>query len=499
MTTQNLPRPSRPARRHRLPVSLSSTPPAWDDAPAGSTDESRLVSLSAAISGLRPLDFLRQARGQERFYWAEPSGDVELAGAGVAAALVAPPVLGDEATRPPAERFAAIDHQVRQLFDRAICRPVEPAGRRGSDVNPDARPRLFGGFAFQDDFVPDKTWATFNTAEFVLPHYQVARRGHTTYLTINALVGPDEPIDETLRSLREALAARLALVAAVPGEPSPPVARRYPMTPDMWRAIVEEATDAIHHGRLAKVVLARVCEIETAAAIDAAVALDYLAGAYHDSYRFLFEPRPYHAFFGATPELLVRKTGRNVATMALAGSIARGRTAAEDEALAARLLASAKDRYEHQLVVAAIRDSLRGMTLRPAPAEPAILRLHNIQHLLTPIEGQLPDGGEGILPLLCRLHPTPAMGGVPAGAALAFLRRAEPVPRGWYAAPIGWLDSARDGAFAVAIRSAVTQHDRAWLYAGAGIVGDSQPDAEWAETALKFQPMLGALGAEGKF
>jgi menaquinone-specific isochorismate synthase len=95
-----------------------------------------------------------------------------------------------------------------------------------------------------------------------------------------------------------------------------------------------------------------------------------------------------------------------------------------------------------------------------------------------------------------RLHPTPALGGAPSEQALAFLRHVEPVPRGWYAGPVGWLDSELDGVFAVAIRSAVTQYNRAWLYAGAGIVGESLPEREWAETALKFRPMLGALGAE---
>jgi menaquinone-specific isochorismate synthase len=129
-------------------------------------------------------------------------------------------------------------------------------------------------------------------------------------------------------------------------------------------------------------------------------------------------------------------------------------------------------------------------------AEPTVLRLPNIQHLLTPITAQLRDPKTGILPLARALHPTPAMGGAPRERALSLLRRLEPVPRGWYAAPIGWLDSAGDGVFAVAIRSAVTQHNRAWLYAGAGIVADSRPEREWTETALKFRPMLGALGVE---
>ena len=99
-----------------------------------------------------------------------------------------------------------------------------------------------------------------------------------------------------------------------------------------------------------------------------------------------------------------------------------------------------------------------------------------------------------MLPLLEALHPTPAMGGVPQAQAMDYIAQAEPVPRGWYASPVGWIDHNLDGAFAVAIRSAVSQNERVWLYAGAGIVADSIPQKEWDETALKFKPMLGALG-----
>ena len=123
------------------------------------------------------------------------------------------------------------------------------------------------------------------------------------------------------------------------------------------------------------------------------------------------------------------------------------------------------------------------------------LLLSNIQHLFTPIRATL-NKAEGILPLVEVLHPTPALGGSPRDLALDFISRAEPTPRGWYAAPVGWIDYKLDGAFAVAIRSAVAQERRAWLYAGAGIVADSVPEKEWAETGLKFRPMLEALGIQ---
>lgn len=346
--------------------------------------------------------------------------------------------------------------------------------------------------------MPDNTWSVFNPAEFLLPHYQYAQAGDRACLTINALLGPGEDPDEALRGLAEALRLYLAAAPAPVAAPIGPTHLRYPMTAAQWAEIIGRAVAAIRAGALDKVVLARVCEVWADAAIDATAPLAALDAGYGDSHRFLFEPRPGHAFLGATPELLVSKSGRAVATMALAGSVARGDAPAADDALATQLLASVKDCQEHEYVVAAIRTQLAEATdTLDVPAAPAILRLRNIQHLHTPIRGQLRRPDDSILRLVRRLHPTPAMGGVPRERALAFLRDAEPFPRGWYAAPIGWFDGALDGVFAVGIRSAVTQHARAWLYAGAGIVAQSAAEREWAETALKFRPMLGALGATG--
>ena len=477
---------------------LVSAPVAsWEGDQPREAGRPRLLSLCVPAPGLTAAAFLRQARGQERFYWAEPGDGQLLAGAGVAAEVVAPPVLCDEEGPAPlpAQRFDDVAAAALALFDGVLVRSLSAAG--SASGGGEARPRLFGGFAFQDDFVPDNTWSVFNPAEFVLPHYQFAQRGDDRWLTINALVDPADDLDATWRGLGEALAARLALAAEGLSQTLPTGSLHFPLSFDQWREMIQRATGVIRAGLLDKVVLARVCELQAAGPIDAAAALEYLDTAYSDSYRFLFEPRPGHAFFGATPELLVRKSGRDVETMALAGSIARGRNSEHDQALAEELLASAKDRHEHQLVVDAVRRHMAGIMEDLSVAEsPSVRRLRNIQHLLTPISGTLRDPDVGIIPLVRRLHPTPALGGEPSDRALAFLRHAEPVPRGWYAGPIGWLDGAQDGVFAVAIRSAVTQHDRAWLYAGAGIVADSLPAREWAETALKFRPMLGALGAE---
>ena len=219
-----------------------------------------------------------------------------------------------------------------------------------------------------------------------------------------------------------------------------------------------------------------------------------LSARYPECYRFLFEPQPGRAFFGATPELLAEVSGHQLHTIALAGSLQRGKTWQEDQQLGKQLLSSRKDRQEHAFVVQALRENLAPLTTcLEIPSAPELCLLNNIQHLLTPVKGELANGN-GILPVIQALHPTPALGGTPRGVALPLIEQYEPLPRGWYGAPIGWLAPNGDGEFAVAIRSAVANQHRVRLYAGVGVVADSDPEKEWRETELKFQPILKALG-----
>lgn len=445
--------------------------------PSISDTQSRLISVTIAAPGVTAVTFLHHAHGRERFFWQAAHDEAALAGFGVAADLRA---WGRE-------RFHSIEQQAKMLFHGAM---IEDSGQ------PLAAPRLFGGFAFADDFVPDNTWAFFHPAHFVLPHYQLAQVGGESWLTINAVITAEDDVAEVQASLREALQARLALLQQPPAAP-PTVALQqmdYPMPYYVWEQMIEQATAVMRAGTFNKVVLSRVCELRFAGSVDVAGALAYLNQTYPDCYRFLFEPRPYHAFYGATPELLVQVNGRDLHTMSLAGSIRRGQTVTEDEALAQELLTSQKDLYEHAVVADSIRRRLAPVVSAiEMPDQPDVLRLGYIQHLYTPVYGRLPTS-TGVLPLVEILHPTPALGGTPRQLALPYITQAEPVPRGWYAAPVGWLDHHLDGAFAVGIRSAIAQNRRVWLHAGAGIVANSQPQKEWEETALKFRPMLNALG-----
>ncbi len=441
----------------------------------------RLVSYSIPCPDVSFAGFLRHALGKPRFYWENDretaAGGAAFAGFGTALELMA---WGDS-------RFQAIQRQARELFSEAVV--LDETG---------ITPRLFGGFAFRDDFIPDNTWSVFTPAHFVLPHYQLIQMDGVMWLTINTTLPLDENPRDLLPELHEALTTRAALLrettASTPAYPAlHPTEINYPMPYDTWAQTITGATERIKAGEIKKVVLSRVCEIRFEERVNVDAALAYLADAYADCYRFLFEPTPYHAFYGATPELLAGVHGETVTTMGLAGSIRRGDTPEADAAYAAQLLGDPKERYEHQLVVDALRHKFTPITRHLHIAETGIYPLSNIQHLYTPITGVL-SHPEGVLPLVEALHPTPALGGDPRHVAMNIIREAEPVPRGWYAAPVGWIDCRMDGQFGVAIRAAVAQEKRVWLYAGAGIVAESIPQKEWDETALKFRPMLDALG-----
>lgn len=460
-----------------LPDNLDET---WEEVPILTLQEQygRLISYALPCPNITPRQFLAHHRGLARFYWESGHDDIALAGCGVAVELIA-----------YQDRFEHIENQARELFSNAVF-------ASGAEIAPPfAKPRLFGGFSFRADFIPDEAWADFLPAQFILPHYQLLKMGGDCWLTINTHIREDEAPRQLMAELESALRAKIADLS----KPIPPLSDsptvtdvRYPMPYELWEANLNQAIGKMQAGELNKVVLSRVCEANFNAPIHVDRALDFLAEKYPETIRFLFEPRPNHAFYGATPELLAHVDGLSLQTMALAGSIKRGNTPQETAQLADELLQSEKDRYEHQLVVDKIVERLTPLTETLTIAETGVMTLSNIQHLHTPISGILAQT-TGILPIIEALHPTPALGGDPQHLAMALIRELEPVPRGWFAAPIGWIDGALNGQFGVAIRSAVTQHTRAWLYAGAGIVAQSDPRKEWDETALKFRPMMGAL------
>jgi isochorismate synthase len=201
-------------------------------------------------------------------------------------------------------------------------------------------------------------------------------------------------------------------------------------------------------------------------------------------------------FLGATPEMLVQRQGSRIRADCLAGSAPRGATPAEDEALAAALLADDKERREHALVTEGLRDSLAGLCDDVHIAQtPTVRKMANVQHLHTPVEATV-TGDRHILEFVERLHPTAAVAGLPRERSLCLIREQEGFSRGWYAGPIGWLDADGNGEFAVALRSALVRGNKAVLYAGCGIVQGSDPDREYEESRIKLEAMLWALSGK---
>jgi isochorismate synthase len=312
-----------------------------------------------------------------------------------------------------------------------------------------------------------------------------------TWLTLNLIVEPGSDSNRLTQSAAE-LAERLLEPAPMNFESSSfadePV---YSGNDDDFKSLVCDAVSEIERGNFDKVVLARAVRAECEREIDAFSVLRNLREVHRSAFVFgLWSEEK--VFVGASPELLARQQGREVRARSLAGTIERGKSPEDDAAKARSLETSVKDRAEH----AAVRDTLYEALSKTcddvvAPDEPVILSLNNVHHLHTPLSAQLKEGAS-FSGLVEKLHPTPAVGGSPRDAALRFIRDNEGLDRGWYAAPVGWI-SAGSGEFAVALRSALIDGNRATLFAGCGIVMDSDPDMEVEESNLKLQTMKSAL------
>jgi menaquinone-specific isochorismate synthase len=374
------------------------------------------------------------------------------------------------------DRFTAADKWLRALLDGALIED-----RVGA---PGCGPVAFGSFTFDP---------TSEGSVLILPQVVLGRRGGQAWLT--TITGqPPSPPDWALLADPEPGESGLA-GAPVPPPPAPGLIRWHDgsLTALQWERAVATAVDRIKAGRLQKVVLARDLYASAADPIDERLLLGRLADRYPDCYTFACG-----GLVGATPELLIRRQGLQISSLVLAGTAPRGDDPARDAALGAALLASAKDTEEHGYAAAGVRESLAPLCdqLTVAP-RPALLRLANVQHLGTTISGRLGVGTDGtspsVLALADALHPTAAVCGTPAETAMEVIRELEGMDRGRYAGPVGWVDGAGNGEWGIALRCAELDGTRARLFAGGGIVADSDPAAELAETQAKLRPMQTAL------
>jgi isochorismate synthase len=467
---------------------------------AAATGRPVLVSMTEPTPQLDPLDAFTAFPGMPRAFWehleAESDRSRTLAGIGTAYTI----------RTSSTHRFAEAGRAWQASLDGALIAGPETGWGSG--------PLLLGGFSFDPLHPPTADWSGFPVTALTLPRLLLASSPTGSTLTLNGVLEPHTNPDHEAESLLQLRA--LALARATHPDPAiaaaPPCAEESPALQDAlpagcWHQKVAASAAEIRAGRYAKVVLARRAglQISGSCGTRAARALRYLRATFPGAFLFAFavpnDGADERLFLGATPERLVRLQGETVETAVLAGSSRRGRTAEEDRLLGRTLLGSAKDRHEHAVVATMLRWSLAPFcrTL-DAPATPVLWQLQNVQHLYTPVRGQL-NGPHSILEVIARLHPTPAVGGFPRQAALQTIRAREELDRGWYAAPVGWLDRAGQGEFAVALRSALLVPAplgcMAHLYAGCGIMGDSDPGREYEESTLKMQAMLAALTQGG--
>jgi salicylate biosynthesis isochorismate synthase/menaquinone-specific isochorismate synthase len=326
-----------------------------------------------------------------------------------------------------------------------------------------------------------------------MPEISVVRGPDGAFLTATIQLEPGSDPEALLKRMSGRIGS-LREAALTPADPHPSAATRifgrYP--PHRYEHIVSAAVERIRSTDVEKVVLARELTVEAPAAHDPAALFGALRDLFPSCFCFCFGT-PEASFLGASPELLVRRSGAVAATVALAGTTSRSADPAVDDHLGEAMLHSPKVREEHEIVARRIERTLRPHSVWVhAEGEPFVIKIGNLQHLATPIRAQLAESHSAI-ELAGFLHPTPAIGGEPRALAMELIRELEGIDRGWYTGPVGWMDAAEDGEFCVGLRSALIRDREAHLFAGCGIVADSDPAAELQESELKFEALLPLL------
>jgi len=462
----------------------------------------QLVSISIRVPALDPLAVLATIyeAGERHFYVERPSENLAIAGAEA--------VLEFSASGPG--RFEAVQDFIDQTLAAAII--------VGGQALPYSGPHFFTAFSFFNEVGQGEP---FGSASVFVPRWQVATRGTgegcSTVAVANLLLAEDSDVEAACEKVWRAHQRFNAMHKDASAKDRSATATRNvkgaePSIPDSdedarltvselggaayYTNAVRSAVERIAAGEFQKIVLARAKDLCSEEPLHPMQALHRLRQRFDQCYAFSLANGAGQSFIGASPERLLRVHGGLLQTEALAGSAPRGATPEEDLTLGEVLLGSEKQRHEQRLVLDAIVRSLAPLGLQlEFDALPQLRRLENVQHLHTPIRAALPVGVRA-LDVLSRLHPTPAVGGVPQTAACAGIRAIENFSRGLYAGALGWVDSRGNAEFFVGLRSALIDGHTARLYAGAGIVGASVPEEELAETVLKFAAMERALFAK---
>ncbi len=450
--------------------------------------------LRVRVPDLDPLDAFLASDDEERFFWSHPADGLERAATGEVWSLELQAGAAED-------RFDVAAREVGDLLERLEV--------IGDDAPPSAGPVVHAGFAYADRGVASEgsAWASFPAARLVLARRQITRVDDATFECRLVEVGPDAPDDGWMALFEGATERETGTPPQHADEIEGP---SYSVQADRpharYEAQVAAALDEIERGGFEKVVLARALEVRHAGEFGLRQFLEQLRAAYPACATFAVAHGE-DQLVSASPERLVALQGEVIRTSALAGSAPRGRSPESDARLGRELLACPKNLAEHgavkRTIVAALEKAARNVR---AADVPALLRLAGIQHLETPIEARLDTDagrpGEALIGLVSALHPTPAVGGLPAELADAFIEAHEALDRGWYAAPVGFIGADGSGEFRVALRSALLRTEvsadgavcsMARLFAGAGVVEGSDPHGELVETRIKLRALLAPL------
>jgi menaquinone-specific isochorismate synthase len=384
------------------------------------------------------------------------------------------------------ERFARVAARWREVAAGAVADHGEELG---------GGPLALGGFAFAPEGGSAPHWRGYPPASLTVPEVMFSRRepGEGVRMTLNVLVQADDVPEQLLARVRERV-GELAERGLPLLDPAP--AGRFDvvsaMPPEHYEQAVAHAVERIRAGEFEKIVLAREVQVHAPADHDAPAVFGVLREEFPSCFVFCVA-RGDACLIGASPELLVRREGQRVSTLALAGSMRRSADPAVDDHLGEQLLRAPNFREEHAIVARRIARQLRphSVWVTAAP-EPELVRIANIQHIATPIRAQLAAPID-LLELGGLMHPTPAVGGEPLSVAAPLIPALEGLDRGWAYGALGWSDAAGDGELCVTLRCALLRGPLARCYAGGGIVRDADPSSELAETEVKLQALLPLL------
>jgi menaquinone-specific isochorismate synthase len=415
-----------------------------------SLDQLKLISYTQQISMLNFDELLQDNIASPRFIWIDNRNNSEFIGLGKTFQI----------THSGKDRFKKTSLEINQLLDTIEMNQI--------DLTQELGPRFVGGFSFTGTRNQPDIWSPFAATNVFLPKVQFYQISRKVWITINSLANSALSIDAEIEDIKMILKDCTASQISEKQTTNTIAQTTLPVSIEEWKDKIKVVKERFRENQIQKVVLSRIRRIECIESINHCSIITNLKDAYPNCIIFLIEPEKGRAFFGATPEILSDVFHNTISTVALAGSIGRSENIDEDQKLGEVLLSSVKDIEEHEYVRRQIQELLIPISEKiKFDNHRSLLKLTNIQHLYTGIQATT-KSPNGILPIVELLHPTPAVGGYPRADALEVINELEGDIRGWYAAPVGWINREGDGTFCVAIRSAV-------------------------EIELKFQPILQSI------